>query len=183
MNRRKVKRLEIYMYDFGVTTGSIQNGSRPVIVIQDDRLNENSPTTVVAAITAVIKKEHLPSHIFIGRRFGLPKPSMVLLEQIQTVNQCDLGDYIGFIDDPRISKNLSIGIKKTLGMWNYTPRDKMSIRCLCPRCMREYMNTGNYIVRRLDPFQNGRDKCYRCNRPGWDYVITEKVRENKNEGL
>ena len=79
MNRRKVKRLEIYMYDFGVTTGSIQNGSRPVIVIQDDRLNENSPTTVVAAITAVIKKEHLPSHIFIGRRFGLPKCDLRIL--------------------------------------------------------------------------------------------------------
>ena len=177
MNRRKVKRLEIYMYDFGITSGSIQNGTRPVVVIQDDRFNENSPTTVVAAITAVIKKEQLPSHIYIGKGFGLSKPSMVLLEQIQTVNQHDLGDYIGIIEDRRIIKNLSIGIKKALGMWNYTPRDKTSIRCLCPKCMREYMNTGSYIIRRLDPFQNEREKCYRCNRPGWDYVITERKHE------
>ncbi len=177
MNSRKVKRLEIYMYDFGETSGSIQNGHRPVVVIQDDRFNENSPTTVVAAITTAVKKEHLPSHIYIGKQFGLSRPSMVLLEQIQTINQYDLGDYIGIIDNQRLTKNLAIGIKKTLGMWDYTPRDKTSIRCLCPNCMREYMNTGSYIVRRLDPFQNDRDKCYRCSRPGWDYVITERMQK------
>lgn len=78
MNSRKVKRLEIYMYDFGVTTGSIQNGQRPVVVIQDDRFNASSPTAGVAPITTAVKKEHLPSHIFVGKQFGLPRPSMVL---------------------------------------------------------------------------------------------------------
>ena len=87
---RKVKRFEIYLYDFGENAGSIQCGRRPVLILQDDRFNENSPTTIVAALTTAIKKEYLPSHIFVGERFGLKKPSMVLLEQIRTVNQNDL---------------------------------------------------------------------------------------------
>jgi len=54
---------------------------------------------IVASITAVIKKRYLPSHIILGEEYGLTKPSMVLLEQIQTVNKSGLVDYMGFIDD------------------------------------------------------------------------------------
>ena len=86
MKTQTVKRFEIYLYDFGAMPGSIQNGIRPALIIQDNRFNENSPTTIVAAITSVIKKERLPSHIFLGQEFGLSKPSMVMLEQLRTVN-------------------------------------------------------------------------------------------------
>ena len=78
MNARKVKRFEIYLYDFGIMPGSIQQGKRPVLIVQDDQFNKNSPTTIVAAFTSAVKKEYLPSHIFVGERFGLTKPSMVL---------------------------------------------------------------------------------------------------------
>lgn len=174
MGKRSVKQYEIYMYDFGVVNGSIQNGYRPVVVVQDTRFNKNSPTTIVAAITSAVKKEYLPSHIFLGQQFGLSKPSMVLLEQIHTVSQCDLKDYIGTIDDLHITRTITNGLKKTMGMWNYVPKDKSGIRCLCTKCMHEYMNAGSYIVRRLDPFQNVRETCDRCNRPGFDYVIIER---------
>ncbi len=67
--------------------GSVQSGERPVMVIQADNFNANAPTIIVAAVTAVMKKKYLPSHIILGEDFGLKKPSMVLLEQIQTVNK------------------------------------------------------------------------------------------------
>ena len=61
MKETSVKRFEIYNYNFGENPGSIQSGYRPVLVIQDDRMNENSPTTIIAAITTAIKKTYLPS--------------------------------------------------------------------------------------------------------------------------
>lgn len=176
MKTQTVKRFEIYLYDFGSMPGSVQNGIRPALIIQDNRFNENSPTTIVAAITSVIKKERLPSHIFLGQEFGLSKPSMVMLEQIRTVNQNELGEYIGAITDPYLTKILGRGIKKTLGIWDYTPRDKTAIRCLCPQCAESYRNTRSFIIRRLDPFQKAKDACDRCNRPGWDYVVVDRKR-------
>jgi len=176
MKTQTVKRFEIYLYDFGAMPGSIQNGIRPALIIQDNRFNENSPTTIVAAITSVIKKERLPSHIFLGQEFGLSKPSMVMLEQLRTVNQDELREYVGAISDPYLTKIIGRGIKKTLGMWDYAPRDKTAIRCLCPQCAESYRNTRSFIIRRLDPFQKAKDACDRCNRPGWDYVVVDRKR-------
>ena len=98
---RNVKYGEIYYYDFGTHEGSVQNGKRPAVIIQDNRMNEHSPTTLIAAVTSVTKKLYLPSHIVLGEQYGLTIPSMVLLEQIACVNQSDLGEYIGFIDNDR----------------------------------------------------------------------------------
>ena len=176
MKTQTVKRFEIYLYDFGAMPGSIQNGIRPALIIQDNRFNENSPTTIVAAITSVIKKERLPSHIFLGQEFGLSKPSMVMLEQLRTVNQDELREYVGAISDPYLTKIIGRGIKKTLGMWDYAPRDKTAIRCLCPQCAESYRNTRSFIIRRLDPFQKAKDACDRCNRPGWNYVVVDRKR-------
>ena len=98
-NRNKVKRGEIYLFDFGDNEGSIQNGVRPVLVVQSDEGNAASCTTVIAAMTSVVKKRYLPTHIILGDRFGLKEPSMVMLEQLKTVNQDELGKYIGTVDD------------------------------------------------------------------------------------
>ena len=125
-------------------------------------------------ITTVIKKEHLPSHVYLGQRFGLHKPSMVMFEQVKTVNQSDLRSYIGHVDDVSTLKDIAYAIKKTLNIKIDTPKKTADVRCLCPKCMEEYRNCGKYIVRRLDPFQRSKDKCIKCSRPGWDYIISER---------
>ena len=104
----KVKRGEIYLYDFGNNGGSIQNGVRPALVVQCDEGNAASSTTIIAAMTSIIKKQYLPSHIILGDRFGLKEPSMVMLEQLKTVNQSDLIEYIGKIDDEHYMKKINI---------------------------------------------------------------------------
>ena len=93
MQRKEIQRGDLFYYDFGKREGSVQSGERPVMVIQADNFNANAPTIIVAAVTAVMKKKYLPSHIILGEDFGLKKPSMVLLEQIQTVNKDELTDY------------------------------------------------------------------------------------------
>ena len=173
---RKVKRGEIYWFDFGHGGGSIQNGRRPAIIIQADSFNENSPTTVVAPITSVHKCRHLPSHIFIGEEFGLAQPSMILLEQIRAINQDSLGPYIGIVDDKNVLNTISIGLKKTFSLWYYQ-KEKSDIRCLCRRCLQEYMDTHDYFISRVDPFQKVKDTCDRCGRPGYDYTLKEKKRK------
>lgn len=174
MNKKHVKRFEIYRYNFGEHAGSIQSGFRPVLVIQDDRMNENSTTTIIAAITTAVKKTYLPSHVFLGQEYGLEKPSMVMMEQLTVVNQADLTRFVGKIDDERTQRRVANAAKKALGFWSYEPKDKTTIRCLCPRCLDAYKSTGEYIVRRLDPFQKEKDTCDLCQYAGWDYVVTRR---------
>ncbi len=115
---------DIFSYDFGDNSGSVQSGERPVLVIQADDYNQNAPTIIVAAITSVIKKRYLPSHIILGEEFGLKKPSMVLLEQIRTVNRDDLREYIGTVDDDNLCRQINATLKKTFGLWLYNRTGK-----------------------------------------------------------
>ena len=161
MKKTEIRRGDIFSYDFGTRIGSIQSGVRPVLVIQADNFNANAPTVIVASITSVIKKRYLPSHIILGEDFGLTKPSMVLLEQIQTVNKDDLTEYIGFVDDERLWRQINAALKKTFGLWLYP----------------------NYVVRRLDPFQKSKGTCDKCNDRGWDYIVYDKRTSFKGKGV
>lgn len=71
MKERMISRGDLYYYDFGERVGSVQSGERPVLVVQADDYNKNAPTVIVAAVTSVIKKRYLPSHIVLGDKFGL----------------------------------------------------------------------------------------------------------------
>ena len=133
------------------------------MVIQADNFNANAPTIIVAAVTAVMKKKYLPSHIILGEDFGLKKPSMVLLEQIQTVNKDELTDYIGSVNDERLWKQINAALKKTFGLWIYNTDRNGDVRCLCPKCLSDYIHDPNYVVRRLDPFAKSKDHCDKCN--------------------
>ena len=117
MKEKMICRGDLFYYDFGDNSGSVQSGERPVLVVQADDYNQNAPTIIVAAVTSVIKKRYLPSHIILGEEFGLKKPSMVLLEQIRTVNREDLREYIGTVDDDKLFRQINATLKKTFGLW------------------------------------------------------------------
>lgn len=82
-----IKRGEIYFADLSPVVGSEQGGIRPVLVIQNDIGNKYSPTIIAAAITSQLEKAKLPTHIELDAEVGLPKNSIVLLEQIRTLDK------------------------------------------------------------------------------------------------
>ena len=94
---RSVKRGEIYYADLSPVVGSEQDGTRPVLVIQNDTGNKFSPTTIVAAITSNSDKAKLPTHVIVHED-GLATESVVLLEQIRTIDKRRLIRYSGRLD-------------------------------------------------------------------------------------
>lgn len=94
-----VKRGEIYYADLSPVVGSEQGGVRPVLVVQNDVGNKYSPTVIAAAITSKINKAKMPTHIEISAdEYGLNKDSVILLEQIRTIDKRRLREKIGKLD-------------------------------------------------------------------------------------
>lgn len=94
----KVKRGDIFYADLSPVVGSEQGGVRPVLVVQNDIGNKYSPTVIIAAITSQMNKVKLPTHVEVSVEFGLPKNSVVLLEQIRTIDKKRLREKVGFTD-------------------------------------------------------------------------------------
>ena len=112
-----VKRGDIYYADLSPVVGSEQGGIRPVLVIQNDIGNKYSPTVMAAAITSQINKAKMPTHIELAAKdYGLNKDSVILLEQIRTIDKRRLREKIGRIDDGLMaSVNNALSISFGLG--------------------------------------------------------------------
>jgi len=95
-----IKRGDIFYADLSPVVGSEQGGVRPVLIIQNDIGNKFSPTVIVAAITSQINKAKLPTHVEIkAQEYGIQKDSVILLEQIRTIDKKRLREKIGHLDD------------------------------------------------------------------------------------
>jgi mRNA interferase MazF len=104
-----VKRGDVYFADLSPVAGSEQGGVRPVVIVQNDIGNRFSPTTIVAAITAQIQKAKLPTHVEIdAKKYGFERDSVILLEQIRTIDKMRLTDKItSLADDEEIMEKIS----------------------------------------------------------------------------
>lgn len=100
-----VKRGDVYFADLSPVVGSEQGGTRPVLIIQNDIGNRFSPTVIVAAITAQIQKAKLPTHVEINaKKYGFERDSVILLEQIRTIDKQRLTDKITHLDEAMMQK-------------------------------------------------------------------------------
>lgn len=110
MNKNNIRKGNVFYANLDPIIGSEQNGIRPVVIIQNNLGNKYSPTVVVAPITSIIKKEKLPTHIIITTPNIMQNKSMILLEQIRTIDKKRLMESIGTLDDKDldlINKKLS----------------------------------------------------------------------------
>jgi mRNA interferase MazF len=99
------KRGDIYYADLSPVIGSEQGGLRPVLIVQNDTGNKHSPTVIAAAITSQIGKARLPTHIELSaRNYGLNRDSVILLEQIRTLDKSRLKERMGKLDDTLMDK-------------------------------------------------------------------------------
>lgn len=113
-----VKRGDIFYADLSPVIGSEQGGLRPVLIVQNDVGNRYSPTVIAAAITSKLGKTHLPTHIDVtAGEVGLHRDSVVLLEQIRTIDKTRLREKMGHLDDNTMHSvdeaiNVSFGLSE-----------------------------------------------------------------------
>ena len=111
-----VRRGDIFYADLSPVVGSEQGGTRPVLIVQNDTGNRHSPTVIAAAITSQTGKARLPTHISIpGGSVGLSKDSIILLEQVRTIDKKRLREKISHIDNSLMEK-VNEGLKISLSV-------------------------------------------------------------------
>ena len=112
-----VKRGDMFYADLSPVVGSEQGGIRPVIIIQNDLGNKYSPTVIAAAITSQTGKTKLPTHIQLeGEQCGLKADSVVLAEQIRTIDKSRLKEKIGHIDDRIVINKINDALGVSFGL-------------------------------------------------------------------
>ncbi len=131
-----IRRGDIYYADLSPVVGSEQGGLRPVLIIQNDIGNKYSPTVIAAAITSRMSKARLPTHIDIyAERVGLAKDSVILLEQIRTLDKRRLKEKMGHLDDSMMDHvNTAIAISFGLG----SPEQDARARAMMQRTQEAY---------------------------------------------
>ena len=168
---------QLYYADLSRGIGSEQEGYRPVLIIQNDVGNKYSPTVIVAAVTSKVGvKPKLPTHYFIeANTVGLTAPSIVLLEQLRTLDKRRLERYIGQVDSRHI-REINRALAVSVGLMEEMPENL--IMCLCPACANNFYGTGSYYLRRVHPGRVEKDICTYCGqRPGFDYEVIKRKQE------
>ena len=124
-----IRRGDIYYINFGELPGSTEHGTRPGMIVQNNIGNRHAPTVIVAAITSSVKKLDQPTHVLIGSRFGLDRPSMLMAEQLFTVDKFSLLRYIGTADST-ILQEVNRALNRSIGLCPDFPRtDRGTNRC------------------------------------------------------
>ena len=119
-----IRRGELYYADLSPVVGSEQGGIRPILIVQNDTGNKYSPTVIAAAVTSKLNKAKLPTHIELSaKEFGLPKDSVILLEQIRTLDKRRLKDRIGALSDIQMSR-VNTALLISLGFGDIFPKSQ-----------------------------------------------------------
>lgn len=115
-----LRRGDIFYGDLSPVIGSEQGGIRPVLIIQNDVGNKYSPTVIIAAITSQINKAKLPTHVELeALKYGITKDSVILLEQIRTIDKRRLKEKIGHLSE-ELMKQVDTAIQISFGLIEYT---------------------------------------------------------------
>lgn len=166
---------DLYYADLGKGVGSEQEGCRPVVIIQNDIGNRYSPTVIVAAISSKVgAKAKLPTHYYLAAENGLKLPSIVLSEQLRTIDKRRLTEYIGHMSELQmrgIDKTLSVSIGLN------GPKSEFNRLCLCANCAHVFFGKGGAHLRQTaEP--DGQAICISCGqKTGTLYEMVMKGRE------
>jgi len=115
----QVRRGEIFYADLNPVVGSEQGGIRPVLVVQNDVGNKYSPTVIIAAITSQIDKAKLPTHVELcNDEYGLEKNSVILLEQLRTIDKRRLKEKVAYLAS-EIMEKVDKALKISLGLEDF----------------------------------------------------------------
>ena len=175
---RTYQRGDMYFADLGRGIGSEQEGYRPVVIIQNNLGNKHSPTVIIAAISSRVGvKPKLPTHYYINAEDGLELPSIILLEQIRTVDKRRLTTYIGRLRKEHIS-GLDHALAVSIDL--IEPIHSKLTLCLCAACADAFRGTGAFVLQRTQLKPTEKEMCAYCKRhTGLDYEV---IRRNQEGG-
>lgn len=167
MESKEYNRGDIFMADLGDGLGSEQSGVRPVVIVQNNAGNRHSPTVIVAPITSR-KKHRLPTHYALGSRFGLEKNSLLLGEQLKTLDKTRLKEKVGKIDHSAMS-GVDQALRSSLNL-----QHRFSFQTyLCSECSRMLYRSDIFFVKRIERFPVRGGTCQLCReRHGLAYEVT-----------
>ncbi len=173
--KAECRRGDIFIANLGIGIGAEQQGERPVIILQNDTGNANSPTVIVAPLTTKgATKNHIPVHCDIFENEWLDKPSTVLLEQVKTIDKERLTQKIGYLSEAQMKR---VDQRLLISLGFARPIEKPLEMCLCSRCYNHFYNTNAYKIKRKYSIQDHKEICTYCNhRMGFDYVVIPRVK-------
>ena len=167
---------DVYMADLGQGVGSEQGGFRPVVIVQNDTGNHYSPTVIVAAMTSKgSSKAKLPTHFTLVGFTQLP--SLVLCEQIRTLDKQRLGERLGRLTQKEIQQldyalAVSFGLRRTHKKQKEKARKSSLTMTLCPSCADAFCWDGEHTLKRVDAVSPVKDLCAFCGqRYGYEYRV------------
>lgn len=159
---RTYQRGDMYYADLGQGIGSEQEGYRPVVIIQNNLGNKHSPTVIIAAISSKVGiKPKLPTHYYINAEDGLELPSIILMEQIRTVDKHRLTKYIGRLDKEHIG-GMNHALAVSIGL--IEPVTSKLTLCLCSTCADAFRSTGAFTLRKITLGQAEKGRCAFCGK-------------------
>lgn len=169
------RRGEMHYAYLNPVVGSEQGGYRPVVILQNNKGNDHSPTVIVAPITSRADvKPKLPTHYYMQAENGLEEASIILLEQIRTIDKCRLGEYVGKLNDNHV-QGIDKALKISLALTQEKKLQEKMIMTLCPFCLNDFYNAGVYVIKRTDPLQIQKETCTYCgSKMGFDYEIRKR---------
>ena len=168
---RTYLRGDMYYADLGRGVGSEQEGYRPVVIIQNNKGNRHSPTVIVAAISSKVGvKPKLPTHYFINAENGLDLPSIVLMEQIRTLDKRRLTKYIGRLGKEHI-RGMNHALAVSIGL--IEPVSSKLTLCLCSACADAFRGTGAFALRKVTPEQAEKGICVYCKHGAGEWYAVQ----------
>lgn len=166
---------ELYYADLGKGIGSEQEGYRPVVIIQNNTGNKYSPTVIVAPVTTNHEaKAKLPTHCYIGAETGLDAFSVILLEQLRTIDKKRLGHFVGRLNRTHLRQlNQALAISIHLA----EPQINRISTCLCSTCAKKFSGMGAFSLQQRKQAQKAKRLCLACKQNlGVDYDIIQRRR-------
>lgn len=166
----EIKRGDVYIAELTGTIGSEQGGRRPVLIIQNDIGNKYSPLVIVAAVTKGNKPD-MPTHVVLNHEKGVDDRSIVLLEQIRTIDKGRLHKRIGYLKEETMIK-IDESLRYSIGLAGTYPIEI----CLCPYCRSQFAQNPEYRIWRVDHSQMVKENCTYCGvRNGYDYFVMRVI--------
>lgn len=127
MIMQRIRLGDIYRADLAPVIGSEQGGTRPVLIIQNDIGNQHSPTVIAAVITGQIKSRYLQTHVLLDISVcGLPKTSMVMLEQLHTLDRRRLQEYMGSVAEEKMTE-VNTALQISVGLAELSERNSLHV--------------------------------------------------------